>query len=506
MARTTSRFRHGGQPPGTPMSGRFWLARNAITRAVRAWFDEQGFVEVETAILQVSPGNETHLHAPRTELVGADGARATRYLRTSPEFACKKLLAAGETKDFRVCAGVSRPRARRRCICPNSPCWNGTARTRPMTPSWPIASSSIAHAAQATGIGQFSFRGRTADPFAEPELLTVAAAFERFAGIDLLATIADGEGDRAQLAAAADRQVRITDDDTWSDIFSKVLVEHVEPNLGQGRLTVLFEYPVPEAALARANASDPRVAERFEIYACGVELANGFGELTDAAEQRRRFTLAMDEKQRRYGERYPLDEDFLDAVGHDAGSQRRRAWLRPAGDAGERRARRIDQVVWTPPAGDDMSKINLAFTPRRCASPPNWSRMALRPAADLADLEKVAARYAIAVTPDIAALIDPDDPDDPIARQFIPSAEELVARANEKPDPIGDHAHSPVAGIVHRYPDRVLFKLVHVCAVYCRFCFRREMVGPGKATALPPAAYETRSTISARIRKSGRSS
>jgi lysine 2,3-aminomutase len=110
-------------------------------------------------------------------------------------------------------------------------------------------------------------------------------------------------------------------------------------------------------------------------------------------------------------------------------------------------------------------------------------------AADLADLEKVAARYAVAVTSDIAALIDANDPDDPIARQFIPQSAELVAQPGESADPIGDHAHSPVAGIVHRYPDRVLFKLVHVCAVYCRFCFRREMVGPGKATALSEAGY-----------------
>jgi len=109
---------------------------------------------------------------------------------------------------------------------------------------------------------------------------------------------------------------------------------------------------------------------------------------------------------------------------------------------------------------------------------------------DLADLAKVAARYAVAVTPDVAALIDPDDPQDPIARQYIPSAEELVVQTNEKPDPIGDDAHSPVSGIVHRYPDRVLFKLVHVCAVYCRFCFRREMSGPGKATALTQGAYD----------------
>ena len=113
----------------------------------------------------------------------------------------------------------------------------------------------------------------------------------------------------------------------------------------------------------------------------------------------------------------------------------------------------------------------------------------LAPAADLADLERVAARYAIAVTPDIAALIDSENPDDPIARQFIPTALELTSAPGERADPIGDDAHSPVPGIVHRYPDRVLFKLVHVCAVYCRFCFRREMVGPGKATALSDTAY-----------------
>jgi lysyl-tRNA synthetase class 2 len=181
--------------------------------------------------------------------------------------------------------------------------------------------------------------------------LTVAAAFERFAGIDLLATIRDGEGDRAALAQAAEGRIRITDDDTWSDIFSKVLVEHVEPGLGQGRLTVLFEYPAPEAALARAKPADPRVAERFEVYACGVELANGFGELTDAAEQRRRFIEAMDEKHRRYGERYPLDEDFLAAVakmpqasGVALGFDR--LVMLASG------APKIDQVVWTPPAGE----------------------------------------------------------------------------------------------------------------------------------------------------------
>jgi lysyl-tRNA synthetase class 2 len=327
----------------------FLTARGAITRAVRAWFDEQGFTEVDTGILQVSPGNETHLHAPRTELTAGDGRRATRYLRTSPEFAAKKLLAAGEKKIFEF-ARVFRDRERGDLHLPEFTMLEWYRADEPYDAVMADSIVTIAHAAQATRIGRFSFRGRIADPFAEPELLTVAAAFERFAGIDLLATIEAGEGDRARLAAAARQQVRIADDDTWSDIFSKVLVEHVEPNLGQGRLTVLFEYPVPEAALARAKPSDPRVAERFEVYACGVELANGFGELTDAREQRHRFTQAMDEKQRRYGERYPLDEDFLDAVAHMPEASGvalgfDRLVMLASG------AVRVDQVVWTPPAG-----------------------------------------------------------------------------------------------------------------------------------------------------------
>ncbi len=328
----------------------FLQARHAITRAIRAWFDEQGFAEVETGILQVSPGNETHLHAPCTELTGSDGRRAPRYLRTSPEFACKKLLAAGEAKIFEL-ARVFRDRERGDLHLPEFTMleWYraGAAYDAVMADSVVI----IAHAAQATGIGRFSFRGRSADPFAEPELLTVASAFERFTGIDLLATVSGREGDRDALAAAAEGRVRVSADDTWSDIFSKVLVEHVEPSLGQGRLTVLFEYPAPEAALARAKSSDPRVAERFEVYACGVELANGFGELTDPDEQRRRFITAMDEKQRRYGERYPLDEEFLAALGEMPQASGvalgfDRLVMLASG------ALRIDQVVWTPPAGE----------------------------------------------------------------------------------------------------------------------------------------------------------
>ncbi|WP_315779013.1 MULTISPECIES: EF-P lysine aminoacylase EpmA [unclassified Bradyrhizobium] len=328
----------------------FLQARAAIVRALRAWFDEQGFMEVETGILQVSPGNETHLHAPATALTAADGTQRQRYLRTSPEFACKKLLAAGERRIFEF-ARVFRDRERGDLHLPEFTMLEWYRAEAPYDAIMADTVVVTAHAAQATGIRQFAFRGRTADPFAEPELLTVAAAFARHAGIDLLATIRDRTGDREALAAAAAGKVRISADDTWSDLFSKLLVEHVEPHLGQGRLTVLYEYPSPEAALARVKAGDPRVAERFEVYACGVELANGFGELTDAAEQRRRFEDEMAEKQRRYGERYPLDEDFLAAVaampqasGVALGFDR--LVMLAAG------AVRIDQVVWTPPAGE----------------------------------------------------------------------------------------------------------------------------------------------------------
>src|SRR5262249_49657097 len=242
-----------------------------------------------------------------------DGTRQVRYLRTSPEFTCKKLLAAGETSIFEF-ARVFRDRERGDLHLPEFTMLEWYRANALYEAVIADTSAVIAEAARATGMARFSFRAQSADPFAQPERLTVADAFVRFVGIDLLSTVSGGEGDRAALALLAANKIRITDDDTWSDIFSKILVEHVEPRLGQGRLTVLYEYPVVEAALARVKPGDPRVAERFEVYACGVELANGFGELTDAAEQRRRFAAAMDEKQRRYGERYPLDEDFLAAV------------------------------------------------------------------------------------------------------------------------------------------------------------------------------------------------
>ncbi|ABD88356.1 EF-P lysine aminoacylase EpmA [Rhodopseudomonas palustris] len=327
----------------------FLRARAEITRATRQWFADRGFIEVETGILQASPGNETHLHAPRTELTTGSGERLCRYLRTSPEFACKKLLAAGEQKIVEF-ARVFRDRERGDLHLPEFTMLEWYRAGAPYQAVVDDCVAVIGEAARAAGTRLFAFRGRIADPFAAPQLLSVAQAFRSFTDIDLLASIGGGEPDRAALAAMAQRWVKVSDDDDWSDIFSKILVEHIEPNLGQGQLTVLCEYPAPEAALARTLPSDPRVAERFEVYACGVELANGFGELTDAQEQRARFTKAMDEKQRRYGERYPLDEEFLEAVGQMPEASGvalgfDRLVMLAAG------ARRIDEVVWTPPAG-----------------------------------------------------------------------------------------------------------------------------------------------------------
>jgi lysyl-tRNA synthetase class 2 len=200
------------------------------------------------------------------------------------------------------------------------------------------------------------YGGRAADPLAAPERLTVAEAFDRHAGIDLLATLGGSAPDRDALAASAGAAgIRIAPDDTWGDIFSRVLVERIEPNLDNGRATLLAEYPAQLAALARPKASDPRVAERFELYACGVELANAFGELTDAALQRRRLEAEMAEKQRIYGERYPIDEDFLAALAHmppacGAALGFDRLAMLATG------ASRIEQVIWTPVAvGSDPS-------------------------------------------------------------------------------------------------------------------------------------------------------
>lgn len=291
------------------------LARNRIRRGIADWFEDQGFTEVDPACLAVSPGNEAHLHAFATEAIGTDGVRRPLYLHTSPEFAMKKLLAAGERRIFSF-AHVWRNReaGSRHGAEFTMLEWYRAGENYDVLIDDCIKILEIA----STGSGGSDLRSGDAvcNPRCAPERLSVADAFRDHAGIDLLTTIRDdGTTDAAALRAAmTGAGLRAADDDSWSDMLSRVLVEKVEPHLGHGRATVLDLYPAAEAALARRVPGDPRLAQRFELYVCGIELANGFGELTDAAEQRRRFEAEMDEKERVYGERYPLDEDFLAAL------------------------------------------------------------------------------------------------------------------------------------------------------------------------------------------------
>jgi lysyl-tRNA synthetase class 2 len=330
----------------------FLLARGRMLSALRQWFRRQGFLEVETPALQVSPGNETHLHAFATELATPGGARLPLYLHTSPEFACKKLLAAGEPRIFSF-ARVFRNRERGALHHPEFTMLEWYRANESYSVLMEDCAAILIEAAKAAGCLQFAWKDRTANPYVTPRLVTVAAAFEKYAGIDLMATLtAAGEPDPGALAAAAVAAgIQIAADDTWSDIFSRVLVERVEPQLGLGAATLLDQYPAPEAALAQPTV-DPRLAQRFELYVCGVELANGFGELNDAAEQQHRFQAAMAEKQRRYGESYPIDPDFLAAL----------AKMPPASGIAlgfdrlvmlATGASRIEQVLWAPVAGDD---------------------------------------------------------------------------------------------------------------------------------------------------------
>ncbi len=291
------------------------LVRNQIQRAIRGWLAGDGFTEVDPAALAISPGNEAHLHGFATEAVGTDGLPRPLYLHTSPEFAMKKLLAAGETR-IHAFAHVWRNRERGPLHSPEFTMleWYRVGEGYETLMTDVLAFLRLA--AREAGAPLLRFRDRTCDPFAEPERLSVAEAFALHAGVDLMASIrADGTTDADRLGAELDRiGLRRAADDTWSDMASRVLSEKVEPRLGLGRVTILDRYPAAEAALARRVPGDARVAERFEVYACGVELANGFGELTDAGEQRRRFEAEMAEKARVYGESYPLDEDFLTAL------------------------------------------------------------------------------------------------------------------------------------------------------------------------------------------------
>lgn len=288
------------------------LTRARLKQAMRAYFEKADFLEVETGIVQVSPGNETHLHAFAAEWMAFGEEPKSGYLHTSPEFAMKKLLTAGEEKIFQF-APVFRAREASPLHSSEFIMLEWYRAGMDYTVLMADCAALLRMAGEIGGRREFIWRGRTCDAFAEPERLSVSEAFQRHAGIALDPVLNDREG---LAAAARSIGLRIAPDDTWGDIFSRILSEKIEPHLGLGRATILDRYPVSEAALARPCPDDPRFAERFELYVCGIELANAFGELTNPVEQRLRFEADMAEKARIYGETYPLDEDFLAALGH----------------------------------------------------------------------------------------------------------------------------------------------------------------------------------------------
>lgn len=303
-----SRFRYAEQ-------NRRLLARTQVSIFVRRWFDARCFIEVQPSALQASPGNETHLHAFKTALILPDGTQHDAYLHTSPEFAMKKLLTAGERQIFAL-TSVFRNRERTALHAPEFVMLEWYRTYAPLERLIQDCAAIIALVAHVVGAKKFVYRGKQANPFDPPERLTVRDAFWRYAGIDIYDSLPiDGGTDTATLARqATDSGVRVAPDDDWSDIFSRLLTERVEPRLGLGRPTVLHAYPASEAALAQVNPHDPRVAERFELYCCGVELANAFHEERDPDEQRRRFMAASKEQQRIFGASYPIDDDFLAAL------------------------------------------------------------------------------------------------------------------------------------------------------------------------------------------------
>lgn len=326
------------------------LARNRIEAALRGYLAGEDFILVDPPGLQRSPGNEAHLHAFATTAIGNDGIGHPFYLHTSPEFSMKKLLTAGERRIASL-GHVWRNRERGALHHPEFTMLEWYRAEEPYEAVMDDCMEVIRVAATTTGVPAFRWRGRECDPFAQPERVSVAEAFSRHAGIDLLATMDEtGRTDVAALVRQMDASgLAVPADHDWSYLFSRILTEKVEPHLGLGRVTILDRYPASEAALARRVPDNARVAERFEIYACGVELANGFGELTDAAEQRARFEAEMAEKQRLYGERYPLDEDFLAALAQmPAASGIAMGFDRLVMLATG--ATRIEQVIWVPVA------------------------------------------------------------------------------------------------------------------------------------------------------------
>jgi len=293
-------------------------ARGRILGAVRDFFAASGYVEVDTPALQASPGLEPHLKAFATVLHDPrDSTARTLYLHTSPEFAMKKLVAGGLPRIWQL-AHVYRDGERSATHHPEFSMLEWYRAGAGYRDLMVELEALLRRVQQAAGAAALRWRGRTADARQAWQRLSVAEAFARHAGIDLLATAPEPQRPDAALLAAAAERIGIAPHpgDDWESLFFRIFLERVEPHLGTPAPTILYDYPLSLAALSRPKPDDPRLAERFELYVCGLELANAFGELTDPVEQRRRFASDQARKQALYGETYPIDEDFLAALDH----------------------------------------------------------------------------------------------------------------------------------------------------------------------------------------------
>jgi lysyl-tRNA synthetase class 2 len=316
----------------------FLTRRTALIRAVRGFFDDRGYTEVETPYAVPAPGEEVHLRAFATTREHPDGRQEKLWLNTSPEFAMKRLLVAQAGPIFQF----ARVWRNGEASALHAPEFTMLEWYRPNAGMDDLINETTALLQQVLP-PVVHCRGVTTD-LSRVERLTVAEAFDRHVGVDLLAI---GE-DAAALAAAA--EVRLRDDETWEDLFFRLLLDRVEPHIGRGHPTFLTHWPAAQAALARRDPMDPRVAERFELFVCGLELANAFVELTDSAEQRARFQADRHRRQAMSGPDWELDEDFLAALEHgmppSAGIALgfdRLAMIASGAD-------RIGQVLWLPPA------------------------------------------------------------------------------------------------------------------------------------------------------------
>jgi lysyl-tRNA synthetase class 2 len=287
--------------------------RSLIMKAIRSFFDEKDFIEVDTPILQVCPVMDTHIHGFATDLIGVDlEFKKTLYLHTSPEFAMKKLLVAGVPRLYQICHVFRNAEGSKR----HSPEFTMLEWYRAHSGYEEIAEDTIAllrHCARAINITHYKYGEHQCDPFSTPEKLKVRDAFKHYADIDLDLYLEDTA---AFGQIIAQRGIRIAPDDNWDDLFFRVMDAKIEPYLGMSVPTILMDYPLCMASLARQCDYDPRYAARFEVYVCGIELANAFDELTDAAIQEQRFVEEMANKKSIYGSTYPVDYDFIDALKH----------------------------------------------------------------------------------------------------------------------------------------------------------------------------------------------